>query len=101
MNKVRKLMPIAVAKIADPSEEDKNAQSFKLLEEHLPLITCDCGAQILLVPDFRAMNLAIKAHVGEHRKKGRNAQGKENTSLYISQLLSQLTLIKMSEINGT
>ena len=77
------------------------AHSHKLSKKHLPIITCDCGAEILVVPDLRAMNLAIKAHVAEHRKKGRNAQGKVNTSGNISQLLSQLTLIKMSEINST
>jgi hypothetical protein len=69
------------------------------LKENLPLITCDCGAKILLVPDLQAMNLAIKTHVAEHRKKGRNAQEKVKTSKNISQLLTQLTLIKMSE-NG-
>ena len=74
MNKVHKLVPIATGEIANTPEEDKKAQSYKLLKEHLPLITCDCGAQILLVPNLRAMNLAIKAHVAEH------AQGKVNTS---------------------
>ena len=97
MNKVRKLVPIVTGEIANAPEEDKKAQSYKLLKEHLPLITCDCGAQILLVPDLRAMNLAIKAHVAEPEK---NAQEKVNTSRNISQLLSQLTLIKTSEING-
>ena len=95
MNKVHKLVPIAT------TEEDKNAQSSTLLGEHLPLITCDCGAQILLIPDLCAMNLAIKAHAAEHRKKGRNTQGKVSTSGKISHLLSQLTLMKISETNGT
>jgi hypothetical protein len=71
MNRVHKLVPMATA------EEDKNAQSYKLLKEHLPLITCSCGTQILLVPDLRAMNLAIKAHAAEHRKKGRKFVGKK------------------------
>ncbi len=94
MNKVHKFVPIAA------EEEDKNPQPYELLKEHLPLVTCDCGAQILLLPDLRAMNLAIKAHAAEHRKKGKNAQGKVNTSGNISRLLSQLTLMKTSEING-
>jgi hypothetical protein len=80
--------------------EDKNSQSYKVFKEHLPIITCDCGAEILLVPNLRAMNLAIKAHVAEHRKEDRNAQVKAKTG-NINQLLSQLTLIKMSEIVGT
>jgi len=43
------------------------------------------------------MNRAIKTHVGEHRKKERKTKNNLNTSGKISQLLSRLTLIKMSE----
>ena len=32
-------------------------------------ITCQCGAQILLVPDLKEMNSSIEAHVKEHKKK--------------------------------
>jgi len=100
MNEVDILVPIAVEQTVNTPEEDKNAQSDAPLKKHLPLITCDCGARILLVPDLPATNLAIKAHVAEHRKKVRNAQEKVNTSTNISQLLAQLTLMKMSEMNG-
>jgi hypothetical protein len=95
MNKAQKFVPISAEK------RDKNPQSYELLKEHLPLITCDCGAQILLLPDLHAMNVAIKAHVTEHRKKEKNPHGNVNASGNISRLLSQLTLLKMSEINGT
>jgi hypothetical protein len=100
MNNVHKLAPIATAEIENASEEDKNAQSCELLKGHLPLITCDCGAQILLVPDLREMNLAIKAHVAEHKKKGNKVQGNVNTPRNISRLLNQLTIMKINEING-
>jgi hypothetical protein len=92
MNRVHKLVPTATGEIVNAPGEHKKAQSYKLLTEHLPFITCDCGAQILLVPDLRAMSIAIKAHVAEHTR------GKVNTSRNISQLLSQLALIKISEI---
>jgi hypothetical protein len=94
MKKVHRLVPIPTGEIANESEENKNTQSDNLLKKYLPLITCDCGAQILLVPDLHAMNLAINAHVAEHTR------GKVNTSRNISQLLSQLALLKMSEISG-
>jgi hypothetical protein len=80
-------------------EEDTNAQSHRRLKEHLPLITCDCGAEILLVPDLKAMNLAIEAHVAQHRKNRTDAQRKENAS-GISERLSQLVIMKLIEING-
>ena len=31
-------------------------------------IKCECGWEILLVPDLKAMNRAIEAHVDTHRK---------------------------------
>jgi hypothetical protein len=66
------------------------------LKEHLPLIKCECGTEILLVPDLGAMDRAIDAHVAEHRKKGNNPS-KAATSSRISQLLAQLTIRKVSE----
>ena len=81
--------------------EGNNADADKHLKERLPIINCECGAEILVVPDLQAMNRAIKTHVAEHRKKRRNTQKNLITSSKISQLLSQLTLIKMSEQNNT
>jgi hypothetical protein len=98
--KIPKLVSTETATKSNVTEENTHAQSYKLLKEHLPLITCVCGAEILLVPDLDAMNLAIKAHVSQHRKNRTDAQGKENTSGSISQLLSQLVLMKLTEING-
>ena len=77
--------------------EGKNSDVNKCLMEQLPLVRCDCGAEILVVPDLQAMNRAIKAHVNEHRKKARNAKRNVITYSNISQLLSQLSLRKISE----
>jgi hypothetical protein len=102
-NRFEKVQKLIMARTEETSRtlEDKNAQLDTLLKAHLPLITCDCGAEILLVPDLRAMNLAIEAHVAYHRKNRMTLPGRVNTSVNISQLLSQLTLIKMSEIKRT
>ena len=51
----RKDMPQKTKKAADTSG--------------LPVITCVCGAEILLVPNVKKMNEAIEAHVFEHTKK--------------------------------
>ena len=37
-------------------------------QEGMPTIRCVCGLRILVVPDLKAMNLAIKNHVAEHRQ---------------------------------
>jgi hypothetical protein len=76
-----------------------NIDSNRYLKERLPLIRCKCGAEILLVPDTRAMNQAIKIHVLEHKKKEKATQKTLVPSIKINRLLSQLTLIKASEEN--
>jgi len=81
--------------------EGKSAEVDGRLKEGLPIISCECGAEILVVPDLQAMNRAIKTHVAEHRKKERNTQKRAVTSGKINQLLSQLTLIKMTQQNDT
>jgi hypothetical protein len=80
--------------------EDNNADTDEHLKERLPIINCECGAEILLLPDLQAMNRAIKAHVAKNKKKRRNAH-RNTTSRNISQLLSQLSLIKISAQNNT
>jgi hypothetical protein len=78
-----------------------NNDSNRYLKERLPLIRCECGAEILLVPDLRAMNRAVKSHVLEHKKRERTAKKTLTPSIKISRLLSQLTLIKASEESHT
>jgi|SRR5450756_112948 len=98
--KIQKMLPIEAVGIANILERE-NADANKHLKERLPIISCECGAEILVVPDLQAMNRAIKTHVAEHRKRERTAQRNVITSSKISQLLSQLTLIKISQQNDT
>lgn len=100
--KIQKMLPIEAVGIANILERE-NADADKHLKERLPIISCECGAEILVVPDLQAMNRAIKTHVhvAEHRKRERTAQRNVITSSKISQLLSQLTLIKISQQNDT
>lgn len=35
----------------------------------MPIIKCDCGKDILLVPDLKAMDKAILNHIHEHLKR--------------------------------
>ena len=36
-------------------------------QKGMPTIRCVCGTRILVVPDLKAMNCAIKNHVAEHK----------------------------------
>ena len=96
IERIQKPLSTESAKIANMLES-KNANTDSHLKECLPIINCECGAEILVVPDLQAMNLAIKTHVAEHKKHQRNAKNKAVNAGKISQLLSQLSLIKISE----
>jgi hypothetical protein len=91
------LLPTEPAGISD-ALEGKNADADKLLKGSLPLINCECGAQILLVPDLPVMNRAINAHVANHKKNERNAMRNAKTSCNFNQMLSQSSLRKVSEL---
>ena len=41
---------------------------FTVYKRGMPTISCLCGMRILVVPDLRAMNRAIKNHVAEHKQ---------------------------------
>ncbi|MGA2385511.1 MAG: hypothetical protein ABSG33_03145 [Candidatus Bathyarchaeia archaeon] len=100
VEKLQKLLPTEAAVIAE-NIGDNIADADKHLKERLPTIKCECGAEILLLPDLQAMNRAIKAHTAEHRKKKRSEQSNVIASSNISKLLSQLLLVKISAQNDT
>ena len=93
--KRQKDIPNEMVVVANTSKA-KTSNAELGLKEHLTIIKCDCGTEILLLPDLKAMDRAINAHVAEHRKKGNNPT-KAATYSRISQLLAQLSLRKASE----
>jgi hypothetical protein len=56
----------------------------------MPIIKCACGFEILVVPDLKAMNQAIKNHVIKHKKA---------CSKRITDFLTEKVLIAASQIN--
>ncbi len=97
--RIQKLLPTEEMG-QDSITEGKFAEADERLKECLPIINCECGAEILVVPDLQAMNNAIKRHVAKHRKLEKEAKNNFSKSGKISQLLSQLTLTKISEQNN-
>ena len=99
VKRIQKLLP--TEEIGQDSVlEGKFAEADEHLKEGLPIIICECGAEILVVPDLQAMNSAIKTHVANHRKLGKVKKNSVPKSGSISRLLSQLTLIKIGEQNN-
>lgn len=40
------------------------------LKSRLPIIKCECGYEILLLPDLKAMDQAVQNHLLEHKNRG-------------------------------
>ena len=65
----------------------------------LPLLKCECGAEILLIPDLKVMNHAIEVHVLEHRKKEKDAGKAAAVAAHIREILIAQLLRKASEMD--
>lgn len=63
----------------------------------LPVITCRCGAQILLIPSVEHMSKAIENHVAEHKKKIKGNKKAEAEIEHIRDDLIMKVLSKASE----
>ena len=53
------------AKLLPKNNQAKNREAKK----PGPLIRCECGFELLLVPDLKMMARAIEAHAAKHGKK--------------------------------
>jgi hypothetical protein len=49
------------------SGKDRKIKSA-LHKREIPTVRCVCGLRILVVPDLKAMNRAIRNHVAEHKQ---------------------------------
>ncbi|MCW4006069.1 MAG: hypothetical protein NWF04_05685 [Candidatus Bathyarchaeota archaeon] len=59
------------------------------LKQRLPLITCECGFEILLVPDLMGMNRAVEAHVAEHEREEGTVTAERIRRLLIDEVLKK------------
>jgi|SRR5665647_895697 len=80
--------------------ECENAKRDIYLKARLPLIKCEFGTEILVLPDLRAMNRAINTHVPKHKQRQGTDKKNVVSSNKICERLSRLALLKASEENG-
>ena len=66
-------------------------------KKDLPIIKCQCGTKILLVPDVKQMSEAIEAHVQEHKERIKNRIGAEKEAELIREDLIMQVLKIASE----
>lgn len=72
---------------------DRNSQKSQIILKSagLPIIRCSCGHKILLIPDIKAMNQAIEAHVETHALKIKKSEkAEEETERVRSHLIEQM-----------
>jgi hypothetical protein len=70
----------------------KNKHRKKLVRKAGPIIRCECGFEILLVPDLKAMGRAIEIHAAEHAKKEQSSEKAAFEEARIQDLLIIQTL---------
>ena len=63
-------------------------------KKRMPTVRCLCGSEILVLPDLKAMNRAIKNHVAEH-KKARDGSDRLDS---LTEFLTEQVLTVASEI---
>ena len=61
-----------------------------LLKSRLPIIKCECGYEILFLPDLKAMDQAIQNHLLEHKNRSaKDAEAKRVEGALISQIFER------------
>ena len=69
------------------------------LKSHLPIITCECGYEIILLPDLKAMDQAIQNHLLEHKNRdAKDAKNKRVEGTLISQIFEKAAESKIGII---
>jgi len=75
------------------SDQDRSGKFAA--RKSMPIVRCVCGFEILVVPDLKAMNRAIKNHVAEH-KEARDGSDRLNS---LTGFLTESVLMVASKID--
>lgn len=86
----------SIQEIKFPSHHDRPIKSVSP-KNRMPIARCACGYEILVVPDLKAMNIAINKHVAEHK---RAHDGPEKfTEFLTEQVLIVASTMHLSTLN--
>ncbi len=81
----------SIQEINFPSDQERKSEVVAH-KKHMPIIRCECGYEILVLPDLKAMNFAINKHVADHRKAN---DGSEK----LTEFLTEQVMILASKMN--
>ncbi len=73
---------------------------MKEKDQKLPLIVCECGFRLLVIPDLNEMVRCIEAHAATHGNDETNKEKSEAEHCRIEELLTQKVLISIANRNG-
>ena len=85
-----------VQEINFSSGQDRKSK-FSHSKKSMPIVKCLCGSEILVLPDLKAMSIAIQNHVTEH-KQARDGLG---TIEVLAEFLTEQVLTAASKINSS
>lgn len=67
------------------------------LDRKLPVVVCECGFKILLVPDLEEMVRSIEAHATIHERSQTDTEKAKAEHSRIEELLTQKVLISIGK----
>ncbi len=67
----------------------------------LPIILCECGEEILVVPDLKEMVRCIDTHAMIHKKKETDSKKAKAEYIRIEEQLTQKVVIKIADSENT
>ena len=76
------------------------AESYVSVKEGMPVIRCECGAEILLIPQLEMMGNAIETHIAEHQQKEPDPAKAEAMAKRIQEDLIKQVLEKAAYAHG-
>lgn len=93
-SRVKKMKKNNYQEFHSVSNQDHKSKSA-VHEKRMPIIKCVCGAKLLVVPDLKAMNAAIRNHVTEHKKTHNYLDNFDS----LEQFLTEKVLFAASKMN--
>jgi hypothetical protein len=61
------------------------------------ILRCECGFEIPVIPDIKAVGTAIDAHIEEHRKKHKDLEEGEEAAKHVHDYLFSELFDKLAE----
>ena len=72
-------------------------RNTKNSDQKLPLVVCECGFKILVIPDLDEMVRSIEAHAATHKRSQTDPEKAQAEHSRIEEMLTQKVLLAISK----